>query len=112
MDYKNYEIIEDDDSKIIEVFALLLGVTPAQIIEKNKSRQITNIRQLYCKLRHEMHGANCSVIGREIDRTHAAVRKGVMRINKQILKKDKNVLSMWQRVKHIPEIFVHPRWYY
>ncbi len=26
MDYKNYEIIEDDDSKIIEVFALLLAV--------------------------------------------------------------------------------------
>lgn len=112
MDYINYEIIEDDEAKIIEVFALLMGVTPAQIIKKNKSSQITNIRHLYCKLRHEMHGANCSVIGREINRSHSAVKRGIVRINKLILKKDKNILSMWERVKHIPEIFVHPRWYY
>lgn len=108
----NYEIIEDDEAKILEVFALLMGVTPAQLIEKNKSSQITNIRRLYYKLRYEMHGANCSEIGREINRAHSAVRDGIVQINKLILKKDKNILSMWERVKHIPVIYENSHLYY
>ena len=112
MDYINYEIIEDDEAKTLEVFALLMGVTPAQIIKKNKSSQITNIRHLYCKLRHEMHGANYTEIGREISITHSAVRRGIERINKLIFKKNKNIIKMWERVKHIPEIYEIPHLHY
>ena len=112
MEYTNYELLEDDESKIIEVFAILLGVTPEQILEENKKRNLTNIRHLYCKLRHEMHGANYSKIGREIGRSHSTVKYGVERINRLIMKGDKNIIRMWNRVEHIPEIFVHPRWNY
>ena len=93
------------ENKVLIVFANRLGVTPMQIIAKNKSSHITDIRHLYCKLRYEMHGETYLKTGQEINRTYTPVRSGVMRINNLIYTNDKKIVAMWNRVKDIPGFF-------
>ena len=76
----NNKTLERTENKVLIEFAKLMGVTPTQIKAKNKIRQMSDMRHLYCKLRYEMHSVTYSAIGREIDRQAATVRYGVMRI--------------------------------
>ena len=94
------------ENRVLHEFAKQLNVTPMHIIEQNKNRHISDIRQLYCKLRYEMHGANYSAIGREIGRTHTAVRYGILRINDLLFLKDRNIVTKWNRVKNIPGFYM------
>ena len=98
----NYELLEKYEKKIMNEFARRLGVTPMQIIEKNRASHITDIRHIYCKLRHDMHGLKYTAVASEIDRTPKAVKKGVIRIDDMLYVKDIKVVTMWNRVKCIP----------
>lgn len=82
-------------------FTKRLGLKPKEIIEHNKKPHISEIRQLYYKLRVEMHGMSYSATGREIGRTHTAVMRGVERINDLIFWKDEKVVKMWNMVKDV-----------
>jgi chromosomal replication initiation ATPase DnaA len=90
------------ENKVLIEFAKRMNVTPMEIIQHNKSTSISDIRHLYCKLRHENHGVNYSATGRELDRSHTAVIYAVMHINDLLLMKDKRIAEMWKRVKNIP----------
>jgi hypothetical protein len=92
MEYIIYELLNTTENKVLIEFAKLFNVTPAQIIEQNKNRHLSDIRHLYCKLRHEMHGANYSTIAREINRTHTTVRYGIMRVNDLIYVNEKKIV--------------------
>ena len=94
-------LFELKENRVLHEFAKRLNVTPMQIIEKNKHAYISDIRHLYCKLRYDMHGVNYSVIGREIGRTHTAVRYGAQRIDILLLVNDKRTVEMWNKVKDI-----------
>ena len=86
---------------VMNEFAMRLNITPMQIIKKNKSGQISDIRQLYCKLRHDSHGVSYSATGREIGRAHTTVKYAVMRINDLLHMNDKKIVEMWNRVRNI-----------
>ena len=48
-----------------------------------------------------MHGQNYSKIGREINRTHTAVRYGISRINDLLFIEDEEIINIWEKVKNI-----------
>jgi chromosomal replication initiation ATPase DnaA len=106
MEQINYELNEEFEKKIITEFARLLGVTPTQIIAKNRCQHITDVRHLYCKLRCEMHGVNYSLTGREIGRTYRTVERGINRINGLLYINDPIVVPMWNMVKNNPLLYV------
>ena len=99
------QTLEVTENKVLIEFANRLGVTPMQIVEKNKSSHITDIRYLYCKLRYEMHGATYLKTGQEICRAYTPVRSGVIRINNLIYSNDKKIVAMWNKVKDIPAYY-------
>ena len=84
---------------------MLLNVTPMQIIEKNKNREISVIRILYYKLRYDMHGESFTEIGRETDRYYTTVRRGIERAN-ELLSYDKQTIQMWNSIKSIPGLYL------
>ena len=96
------KLLEAIEHKALNEFAELLGVTPEEIIAKDTRSHISDIRHLYCKLRHEKHDVNYSKIGREINRTHTAARHAVFRIDDLFSIKDVKIEAMWNRVKNIP----------
>ena len=89
------------NNKVLHEFAKRLNVTAMQIKESNKCPHMSDIRQLYCKLRYERHGVNYSVIGREIGRSPATVKYSVEHINDLLHYKDKKLLALWNKVKDI-----------
>lgn len=93
-------LIKDKDSKLHE-FAKKIGVTPREILEKNKSEYITDVRHLYCYLRCEIDGETYSKVGKEIYRSHNAVSKGVKRIIFLLSKNYTKIEDMWDKVKCI-----------
>lgn len=98
----NYEPLIEKEEKIMLEFTTLLGVTPTEIISKDRTMRISVIRNLYCKLRYEMHGVNYATIAKEIGRSPNGVSKGVDRVNDLLFTKETNVESMWNKVKCIP----------
>ncbi len=88
-------------NQVMDEFARRMAVSPMEIIARNKSAQISEIRHLYCKLRHDAHGVSCSEIAREIGRTFDTVKYGVNRINDMLLIGDQRVMEMWDGVKDI-----------
>ena len=102
----NITPLEVTENKVLIEFAKLMGVTPIQIKAKNKIRQMSDMRHLYCKLRYEMHSVTYSAIGREIDRHAATVRYGVVRINNMLLLNDRKIVAMWNRIKDIPGFYL------
>jgi chromosomal replication initiation ATPase DnaA len=99
------ELFDTNENKVLIEFAKLLNVTPIQIIAKNKIRHICDIRQLYCKLRYEVHGATYLEIAHEIDRDLTTVRKGLMRINNLLDVDNTKIVTMWNRVKDTPGFY-------
>ena len=93
-------------NQVLNEFARRLMISPMQIIRESKERTITDIRQLYCKLRHEMHGLTYLETGREINRSITSIRSGIMRINDLLMMRDRKILTMWDRVSDIPGYFV------
>ena len=91
----------DTQNVVMGEFARRMAVSPMEIIARNKSAQISEIRHLYCKLRHDAHGVSCSEIAREIGRTFDTVKYGVNRINDMLLIGDQRVMEMWDGVKDI-----------
>lgn len=89
------------ENSVLNEYAKRLQVTPMQIVNHNKSSEISDIRQLYCKLRHDCHGVSYSAIGREIGRGHTTVKCGVMRINDMLAINDNKIVALWSRVKDI-----------
>ena len=106
MEQINYELFGDVENKILNEFARLFGVTPLEIIAKNRCQNITDIRHLYCKLRSEMHRINYSLIGTEIGRTYRTVQRGINRINGLLYINDPIVVPMWNMVKNNPLLYV------
>ena len=102
----NNTIFEDNANKVLKDFAKRLKITPMQIIEKDKNRTISDMRQLYCKLRHEMHGVTLIELAQEIDRDPTTVRYSIMRINDLLMMKDRRMVALWKKVKNIPGYFV------
>lgn len=90
-----------NENKILIEFARIIGIPPIHIIIKNQDSHICDIRHLYCKLRYDMHGQNYSKIGREINRTHTAVRYGISRINDLLFIEDEEIINIWEKVKNI-----------
>ena len=89
------------ENRVMTEFANRLDIAPMQIIKHNKRSEISDIRHLYCKLRHDSHGVSYSATGREINRNHATVRYAVMRINNLLQFNDKETVAMWNKVKDI-----------
>ena len=100
------EQLKRSENRVMNEFAKRMNVTPMQIIKHNKSSQISDIRHLYCKLRHDRHGATYSATGREIGRAHATVKYGVMRINDLLFLKDKKTIELWNKVRDISGSFL------
>lgn len=98
----NYEPLIEKEEKIMIDFTTLLGVTPMEMIAKDKTMRITIIRHLYCKLRYEMHGKTYATIAQEIDRSRKAVSDGIKRVNDLLFTKEITVELMWNKVKCIP----------
>ena len=98
--HADYRLAQSGNRVMIE-FAKRMNVTPMEIIQHNKSANISDIRQLYCKLRHESHGVTYTATGRELDRSHTAVKYGVMHINDLLLMKDKKTVELWNKVSNI-----------
>ena len=100
------EQLKRSENRVMNEFAKRMNVTPMQIIKHNKSSQISDIRHLYCKLRHDRHGVTYSATGREIGRAHATVKYGVMRINDLLYLNDKKIAKMWHRVRDISGLYI------
>ena len=100
------EQLKRSENRVMNEFAKRMNVTPMQIIKHNKSSQISDIRHLYCKLRHDRHGVTYSATGREIGRAHATVKYGVMRINDLLFLKDKKTIELWNKVRDISGSFL------
>ena len=96
------ELLMGYENLVMKEYAMLLNITPMEIIKHNKSSHISDIRHLYCKLRYERHGISYSATGREIGRAHTTVKYAISRINDLILMKDKRILELWQMVMNIP----------
>jgi chromosomal replication initiation ATPase DnaA len=89
------------ENRVMHEFAKRLNVTPMQIIQHDKSAHISDIRHLYCKLRHDRHGVNYSATGREIGRAHATVKYAVKRINDLLNMNDKKTVEKWNKIRNI-----------
>lgn len=89
-------------NKVMKEFTKRFKISPMQLISHNKNSHISDIRQLYCKLRYENHGVTYTETGREIDRNHTTVRYAVMRMNQLLSANDKRIVAMWEGVKDIP----------
>ena len=100
-----FTLVKNNENRVLNEFAKRLKVTPKQILEHNKTPYFSEIRQLYCKLRSEMHGISYSETAREIGRTHTSVINGVKRINDLLFWKDRNIVKMWNRVKDTPGMY-------
>ena len=92
-----------NENSVLHEFAKIMGVTPRQILEQNKSDNMCDIRHLYCYLRCKKHQISFSEIGREINRSHTAVSKGVERIQKLFDIKYKPIDVLWCKVKDVTE---------
>ncbi|NLC49673.1 MAG: hypothetical protein GX762_04790 [Bacteroidales bacterium] len=104
MDKINIELHENCENWVMYEFAKRLGITPMQLIAPNKKPRISDVRQLYCKLRYELHGLTFVELGEELGRAHTTVRYGVLRINDLLRLNDKRTLAMWNRVRDISEL--------
>ena len=100
------QLLMRNENRIMNEYAMRLNITPMEIIQYNNRAHISDIRHLYCKLRHDWHGVNYSATGREIGRAHTTVKYGVKRINKLLMKNDKKILKMWNRVRDISGLYV------
>ena len=89
------------DKTVLKEFAKRLGVTTEIILEHNKRTDVAEYRHLYCKLRREMHDEKFSIIARELDRSHTAVRRGFDKINDLFYMGDEVTLERWNKVKDI-----------
>ena len=90
-----------NENRVMNEYAMRLNITPMEIIQYNNRAHISDIRHLYCKLRHDRHGVTYSETGREIGRAHATVKYAVMRINDLLNMNDKKIMKMWNRVRYI-----------
>ena len=72
-----------------------------EIITHDKSSKISDIRHLYCKLRHDRHGISYTEIAKEIGRTHTAVSYGIARINDLLGIDDIKITRMWNSASTI-----------
>lgn len=102
------KLLKAIEHKVLNEFAERLGVTPEEIIAIDTHSHISDIRHIYCKLRYEKHDVSYSKVGREIKRSHTAVRHAVFRINNLFSIKDKKIEDMWNRVKDIPAHYFEP----
>ena len=91
------------NNRVLYEFAKRLNITPMQLIKPSKCAQISEVRHLYCKLRHDKHRVSYSATGREIARAHSTVKYSVTRINNLLYFKDKRIVKLWNRVKDISE---------
>lgn len=89
---------------MIHKYAELMGVTPEQIIEKNKKPEIAEIRFVYYKLRYDKHVRNYSKIAREVNRTPSTIMHGVKRINELLSIGDKEAHRKWNKVKDLRDV--------
>lgn len=103
------ELVNLIGKRVMKEFAKRLDVTPHQIMEHSKKQRISDIRNLYCKLRHDEHGVNYTATGREIGRSSATVNHGVRRINDLLSLKDEKIVKMWDMVKDISTSYAPPR---
>lgn len=90
---------------VLVVYSKCMQIRPIQIIERSKKSDICIIRNLYFKLRYEMHGESYTAIGRETGRYYTTVRSGIESINK-LLSYNKEVLQMWNCIKSIPGFYL------
>ena len=90
-----------NENRVMNEYAMRLNITPMEIIQYNNRAHISDIRHLYCKLRHDRHGVTYSETGREIGRAHATVKYAVTRINALLYMNDKKIMKMWNRVRDI-----------
>ena len=95
-------LVGDIQNKVLIEFAKRLGITPMELIERNKRNDICDMRYLYFKLRFENHGVNYMAIGREIGRSRVTVKYGIDRINNILHTNQKEVVAKWDKVKDIP----------
>ena len=95
---------ENFDNRVLKEFAKRMLISPIQLVQHNKRQHISDLRQLYCKLRHEKHDVNYAALGREIERDASSVREAVWSINNKLSYNDKKILEMWESVKDISEI--------
>ena len=101
MEKANNKIGESIEKRVMNEFAMRLNITATQLIRHNKCSSISDIRHLYCKLRHDKHGVSYAKTGREINRSHTAVKYGVMRINDMLQIEDSKIVDKWNLVKNI-----------
>ena len=101
----NKLIIMAQNDVLVEL-AKLFNVSPAQIIREGKDTRICDIRHIYCKLRHEMHGVSFTEIANEIGRTHAGVSYAIARINGLLGIDDIKISNMWNSAKKINGAFI------
>ena len=88
---------------MIHKFSKLLGVTPEQMIEKNRKSEMTEIRCLYAKLRHEKQDQTFESIGRELERSHATVWHAVRKANDLLNLNDPALTKKWLIVRGLRE---------
>ena len=100
-----YEFLVCKENKVLHEFAKLFNLSPMELISKNKSSKICGIRQLYCKLRYEVHGQSSIEIANEIGRAPSTVRRGVECINNLIYIGDKETIRKWNKVKNIKKSY-------
>lgn len=108
MKKKNKFLLEhliEKENKVLHEFARRFNTTPIQIISKNTTRYLCEIRYIYYKLRYENHGLSYSEIAREVSRAHGTVRYGVKRINELLQFNDPKATQMWKRAKDIPGFY-------
>jgi chromosomal replication initiation ATPase DnaA len=91
-------------NQVMYEFAKRMGITPMQLIAPSKKQRISDVRQLYCKLRYDIHGLTFEELGEELGRAHTTVRYGVLRVNDLLRLNDKKTLAMWNRVRDISEL--------
>ena len=88
--------------EVLIEFANRLNITPADLIKSDKSMIICEIRQLYCKLRCEIHNQKRETVGLEINRHISSVGRSLKRINNLLSYEDERVVAIWELVKDIP----------
>ena len=116
---KIYQLAEN--SYLIE-FSNLLDVTPIDLLSKNKNRAISEKRNLYYKLRHEVHGQSFAKIAEETDRSYSTVIRGIEYVNGLLNSnlEENHTNLLWNKVKDIqinhardpttiPKMFVQQR---
>ena len=109
MDKKNKVLLElliNRENKVLCELSRRFDVTPTQLISKDTSWYLCEIRYIYYKLRYENHGLSYAEIAREIGRSHGAVRYGVNKINGLLRLNDTKATEMWKRAKDIPGYYM------